>query len=124
MPVDHIKQSIEGVFGNYTKNPDQAMSADKPAIAVVEDGLRCRASGPNDWALISDMPKGIGGGGAAPRHPLYVGSVGRTALDAEFSPFGDAGFQARKVDRLALEASLGPQYRLPLEDARSEDDSI
>ena len=66
MSIDHIKQSIEGVIGYYTENPDQAMSADKPAVAVVEDGLRCRATGPNDWALISDMPKGIGGGGAAP----------------------------------------------------------
>lgn len=66
MPIDHIKQSIEGVIGYYTENPDKALSADKPAVAVVEDGLRCRATGPNDWALTSDMPKGIGGGGAAP----------------------------------------------------------
>ncbi len=66
MSVDHIKQSIEGVIGYYTENPDKALSADKPAIAVVEEGLRCRATGPNDWALVSDMPKGIGGGGAAP----------------------------------------------------------
>ncbi len=66
MSVAHIKQSIEGVIGYYTENPDKANSGDKPAVAVVEDGLRCRASGPNDWALISDMPKGIGGGGAAP----------------------------------------------------------
>lgn len=66
MSITHIKQSVEGVIGYYTENPEKARSADKPATAIVEAGLRCRANGPNDWTLISDMPKGLGGGGDAP----------------------------------------------------------
>ena len=66
MTIGDLKKSIEGVIAYYTESPGKANSADKPAVAVVEDGLRCRATGPNDWALISDMPNGIGGGGAAP----------------------------------------------------------
>ena len=39
---------------------------DKPATAVVEQGLRCRATGPNGEAVVTDMPKGIGGAASAP----------------------------------------------------------
>ena len=66
MSIEHMQKSIEGVIGYYASNPDEARSPDKPATAVVEEGLRCRSSGPNDWTLVSDMPKGLGGGGAAP----------------------------------------------------------
>ncbi len=66
MTTEHIQKSLEGVIGYYTANPDEACSPDKPATAVIEEELRCRASGPNDWTLVSDMPKGVGGGASAP----------------------------------------------------------
>jgi uncharacterized OsmC-like protein len=40
--------------------------ADAAAVATLEEGLRCRAEGPNGAALFSDMPESIGGGGSAP----------------------------------------------------------
>jgi uncharacterized OsmC-like protein len=66
MSVTHIQQSIDGVIKYLSENPDKCRYTDKVAIAVIEDGLRCRAEGPNGATLISDMPKAIGGGGSAP----------------------------------------------------------
>lgn len=62
----HIRESVEGVIGYYTQNPEKALSQDKEAIAVIEEGLRARAMGPDGQTLICDMPKGLGGGAAAP----------------------------------------------------------
>ena len=61
-----IRQSIESVIQFFSEHPEKARSKDKAAVAVVEEGLRCRADGPNGAVLVSDMPKAIGGGGAAP----------------------------------------------------------
>lgn len=66
MSVTHIQQSIEGVIKFLSDHPDECRYTDKAATAIVEEGLRCRAEGPNGAALISDMPKAIGGGGSAP----------------------------------------------------------
>lgn len=66
MSVTHIQQSIAGVIEYLSAHLDQRRYTDKAATAVIEAGLRCRAGGPNGAALISDMPRAIGGGGAAP----------------------------------------------------------
>ena len=62
----HIRESMQGVIEYYTQNPDKALSQDKEAVAVVEEGLRVRATGPDGQTLVCDMPKGLGGGAAAP----------------------------------------------------------
>ena len=61
-----IRESMQGVIEYYAMNPDKALSHDKEAIAVVEEGLRVRATGPDGQTLICDMPKGLGGGATAP----------------------------------------------------------
>lgn len=61
-----IGKSIQAVVEYLGEHPDEARYTDKPAVAVIEAGLRCRATGPDDAALVSDMPTAIGGGGAAP----------------------------------------------------------
>lgn len=66
MTMAQIQQSIEGVIQLYSEHPEKALQADKAAVAVIQEGLRCQAEGPNGAVLVSDMPKGIGGGGAAP----------------------------------------------------------
>jgi len=63
---EHIRESFQGVIGYYTQNPDKALSQDKEAVAIIEDGLRVRATGPDGQTLICDMPKGLGGGATAP----------------------------------------------------------
>lgn len=66
MRIDSIRQSIDNVIGLFSEHPEKARSQDSAAVAVIEDGLRCRAEGPRGAVLVSDMPKGIGGGGSAP----------------------------------------------------------
>jgi uncharacterized OsmC-like protein len=66
MSVTHIQQSIAGVIQYLSEHPDECRYTDKAATAVIEEGLRCRAAGPNGATLSSDMPKAIGGGGSAP----------------------------------------------------------
>lgn len=66
MSIDHIRESVEGVARYYAEHPEKALTTDKAAVAVVENGLRCRVEGPNGAVLVSDMPKGIGGGATAP----------------------------------------------------------
>ncbi len=68
----HIRESMQGVIEYYTKNPDMAISHDKEAGAVIEEGLRVRATGPDGQTLVCDMPRGLGGGASA---PIYETSI-------------------------------------------------
>lgn len=61
-----INESMRGVIEYYAQNPDKALSQDKEAVAVVEEGLRVRATGPDGQTLVCDMPKALGGGATAP----------------------------------------------------------
>jgi uncharacterized OsmC-like protein len=45
---------------------DEARYRDAAATAVVEDGLRVRATGPDGATVVTDMSAGIGGGATAP----------------------------------------------------------
>lgn len=66
MSIASIRQAIENVGQYFTQSPEAARSTDKAAVAVIEEGLRCRAEGPHGAVLVSDMPKGAGGGASAP----------------------------------------------------------
>jgi len=66
MTTQQIQEAVKRVIQHYTDNPEKAISEDKAATAIVEDGLRCRATGPYGWEMVSDMAKGIGGGASAP----------------------------------------------------------
>jgi len=67
MPAqENIRKSMHGVVEHYAQNPDKAVGADSEAIAVIEEGLRVRATGPNGQVLVCDMPRGLGGGATAP----------------------------------------------------------
>lgn len=62
----HIRESVQGVINYYTENPDKTGGSDKEAIAVIEEGLRVRATGPDGQTLLCDMPNALGGGASAP----------------------------------------------------------
>lgn len=62
----HIRQCVEGLSTYLAQNPEKGRVTEKPAVATVVDGLRCRAEGPNGEVLVTDMPRAIGGGGAEP----------------------------------------------------------
>lgn len=64
--MSDIRESILNVRSALASNPDAGPAPDRPATAVIEDGLRCRIEGGDGWALVSDMPAAVGGGAAAP----------------------------------------------------------
>ena len=72
MHASHIKSSIENVVEYLRKNPSAGRCKDSTAVAVLEEGLRCRAEGPNGAVVITDMPAAIGGGGSAPGPGWYL----------------------------------------------------
>lgn len=66
MSMQHIRKSLDQVARHFAENPQDALSQDVPAIAVLESGLRCRTEGPNGATLVSDLPARLGGAGSAP----------------------------------------------------------
>ena len=66
MAVAQIQQAMEGVARFFTAHPEKALSTDKAAVATIEHALCCKAEGLDGAVLVTDMPKGIGGGGTAP----------------------------------------------------------
>ena len=72
MLLERIRERLKSLRAYYQENPQKAVAADKPATVVIESGLKCRASGPNDAPVLTDMPKGVGGSAAAPTPGWYL----------------------------------------------------
>lgn len=64
--IDRVQRSLAQVAGHFAEHPQAALSRDTPAVAVLEGGLRCRATGPAGASVVSDMPAAVGGDGSAP----------------------------------------------------------
>jgi uncharacterized OsmC-like protein len=64
--MTEIRESILNVRSALASKADAGPAPDRPAVAVIEDGLRCRADAGDGWAVVTDMPSAVGGGGAAP----------------------------------------------------------
>ena len=64
--MTEIRESILNVRSALASKPDAGPAPDRPAVAVMMDGLRCRAEGGDGWAVLTDMPAPVGGGGTAP----------------------------------------------------------
>ncbi len=61
-----IAEAIERTRNALAADRNAGPSPDRPATAVVEDGLRVRVEGPDGWSVVSDMPPPVGGAGSAP----------------------------------------------------------
>lgn len=66
MSSQQIRQSIERLASHFAAHPLEAVAPDRPAVASLESGLRCKAVGPKGEVLVTDMPGAIGGSGSAP----------------------------------------------------------
>ncbi len=66
MSVENVRKSIEGAIEYLDQHPNEARYTDTSATASIEETLRCHAVAPDGPAVKSDMPPGVGGGGAAP----------------------------------------------------------
>lgn len=81
MSVEHIQNSVNNVVTYLKDNPDEAVSTSAPITAVMEDGLRCRATGSNGQTIVTDMPESVGGGGTAPS-PGWMSGAALATCDA------------------------------------------
>lgn len=81
MSTEHIQNSVKNVITYLNENPEDAICNDPPITAVMEGGLRCRATGDNGETIITDMPDAIGGGGSAPS-PGWLSRAAHATCDA------------------------------------------
>lgn len=61
--IKQVKESLEGVLAFLTAHPDKARSFDRPATAILDEGLRCPAQGFAGHTLMTDIPQAIGENG-------------------------------------------------------------
>jgi uncharacterized OsmC-like protein len=64
--TDKIASAIRDATAYLKEHPEEASYTDSPAIARLEEGLRCRVVDPDDSVVTTDMPAGVGGGNSAP----------------------------------------------------------
>tara|TARA_B110000003_G_scaffold50106_1_gene49047 strand:- start:718 stop:1233 length:516 start_codon:yes stop_codon:yes gene_type:complete len=81
MSVKHIQNSVNDVIAYLSENPKDAVSTSAPITAVMDSGLRCRATGANGETVVTDMPKAIGGGGSEPS-PGWLSRAALATCDA------------------------------------------
>lgn len=81
MSVEHIQNSVNDVIAYLKENPQDAISTSPPVTAVMEEGLRCRATGTAGQSVITDMPQAVGGGGTAPS-PGWLARAALATCDA------------------------------------------
>lgn len=66
MSTVRIREAIEKVSTALAQQPEKARVKNAPATAIVEDGLRCRVTGPAGELIHTDMPPGMGGAASGP----------------------------------------------------------
>ena len=81
MSVEHIQNSVNDVIAYLKENPDDAISTSPPITAVMEEGLRCRATGANGETIVTDMPLAVGGGGTT-HSPGWLSRAALATCDA------------------------------------------
>lgn len=69
--MSHIRDAVSGASAYLTEHPDEARYRDAHARARLSDGLRVEVDGPGGEQLVTDMPRSIGGGAAAPSPGWY-----------------------------------------------------
>ena len=81
MSVQHIQESVNGVIAYLKENPKDALNTSPPITAVMEGGLKCRATGGSGQSVVTDMPQAVGGGGSAPS-PGWLSRAALATCDA------------------------------------------
>lgn len=78
---DPIATAMQRVRDFYTRHPEEAVSTDSAARAVLGDHLRVRVDGPHGWVLETGMATAVGGDGSAPS-PGWVLRAALASCDA------------------------------------------
>lgn len=64
--MSSIADAIQKATEYLTANPGEARYTDSAAVASLTDGLKVKVVAPDDRAIETDMPAGVGGGDSAP----------------------------------------------------------
>jgi uncharacterized OsmC-like protein len=117
MDQDAIRDSIASLVAYLGEHPEKWRNADPPATAVMIDGLRCRAERPGGAAIVSDMPRAVGGGDSAPR-PGWFMRAALATCDATVIAMRAAQLGIT-LDRLevTVESESDPRGLLGIDDA-------
>ena len=78
--MESIRQAVETASEYLRQHPEAGTGPDTTAVAVLEEGLRCRVHGPNG-EVVSDMSADVGGGATAPT-PGWLMRAALAACDA------------------------------------------
>jgi uncharacterized OsmC-like protein len=66
MDPSHIKGVLDGLSDTLRADPRTAQATFAPVVATLDDGLRCRVTGPSGEKIETDMPRAMGGESACP----------------------------------------------------------
>ena len=72
MEFEHIKESVEQLNEVLRANPNEGRGLDSVATATLDEGIRTRVEGPNDWSITTDQAEEIGGDLTAPSPGWYM----------------------------------------------------
>lgn len=100
-----IRTSVESVATHFTAHPEEAISEDTPATAVLEQGLRFQISGLGSWTITTDMPSALGGDASAPS-PGWLRRAAQAACEATMIAVAAA---REGIPLQALEVTIGSQ---------------
>jgi uncharacterized OsmC-like protein len=81
MTTGGIREAVGRVRRFLADHPDEARSADVPATARIDSGLRVSVEGPDGRSASTDMPTAVGGGGTA-GSPGWLMRAAHAACDA------------------------------------------
>jgi uncharacterized OsmC-like protein len=105
MHQEKIRTSLEAVAAHFHAHPEEALSEDKPATAVLEQGLRFSVSGLGSWVVTTDMPSSLGGEASAPS-PGWLRRAAQAACEATMIAIAAA---KEGISLKTLEVTIGSQ---------------
>lgn len=100
MASKDIQEAIGQVAAHFESHPEEALSQDSAAKAVLDKELRFRVEGPRGWVIETDMPRGLGGGATAPS-PGWLRRAAQAACEATMIAIR-AAQQGVDLDRLEV----------------------
>jgi uncharacterized OsmC-like protein len=101
MQTDQIREAIAQIAAHLEANPQDAVSEDKPARAILDHGLKFSIDDLKSWRVSTDMPKALGGEGSAPS-PGWLRRAAQAACEATMIAIRAAQEQV-ELDRLEVQ---------------------
>ena len=81
MSNERIRNAVEKTEASLIANPELGRGSDTPATATLEEGVKMRVRGPEDWEVLTDHREAIGGTETAP-NPGWYWRASLAACDA------------------------------------------